>query len=97
MQYHAPSKQFTIPAADLERAAYLLRHALRKIRQAAGLPLDRYKKEGPLDPAEMAQLDIIDAARKLGIEMGAEWGCELDLRDESDLADATADAATKGK
>jgi hypothetical protein len=97
MQYHAPSKQFTIPAADLERAAYLLRHALRKIRQAAGLPLDRYVSKGHVSHADSAQLDIIDAARKLGIEMGAEWGCELDLRDESDLADANADAATTGE
>jgi hypothetical protein len=85
MKYHAPSKGFTVTSDELEHAVGSLTYALRHIRKLAGLPLDRYKKGCCLDDAEHAQRGILDAARKLGIDMGAEWGSDLDLRDADDI------------
>jgi hypothetical protein len=51
----------------------------------AGLPLDKYRQDGPLSNADHAQRGIIDAAKKLGIDLGADWGSDLDLRDPADI------------
>jgi len=85
MKYHAPTNQFTVAAADLQSAVYSLTYAMRHIRHMAGLPLDKYRQDGPLSDADHAQRGIIDAAKKLGIDMGAEWGSELDLRGSADI------------
>jgi len=53
---------------------------MRHIRLQAGLPLDRYRQEGGLTDADHAMKAILDAAKALGIEMEAEWGEQLDLR-----------------
>lgn len=85
MKYHAPTNQFTVEAGDLQSAAYSLTYAMRHIRHTAGLPLDRYRQDGPLSNADHAQRGIIDAAKKLGIDLGADWGSDLDLRDPADI------------
>lgn len=85
MKYHAPSKGFTVSREEMEQAASLLLYSLRHIRFLAKLPLDRYKTEGGLDDAEHAQRGILEAAAKLGIDMGAEWGHDLDLREPNDV------------
>ena len=86
MKYHAQSKCFTVTREELEYAVGSLIYSLKHIRKLAGLPFDRYKQEGPLDDAEHAQRGILDAARKLGIDMGADWGSDLDLRDKSEIS-----------
>ena len=80
MKYHAKSKQFTVNATDLNIASDCLFHALRSIRKASNLTLDRYKQDGCLTHADHAQKGVLDAAEMLGIDMGAKWGHELDLR-----------------
>ena len=80
MKYIASSKSFTITQKELEMASCSLIHALKHIRQLAGLPLDRYHHEGPLENADFAQKAILDAAKEVGIDLGAEWGDQLDLR-----------------
>lgn len=82
MNYHAPSKKFVVEIASLESAAYNLRDALRRIRTIAGLPLDRYQREGPLTDACFAQLSVIEAAEAVGIDLGVSRHKfhELDLR-----------------
>lgn len=80
MTYNAQSKRFEIGTKNIERAAFLLRHAMKNIRLATNLPLDKYKQEGGLTNADHAQKNIISAAQELGIDLGAEWGNEIDLR-----------------
>jgi len=81
MIYDAPKDRFAFTHADLQRAAADFRNALQNVRKAANLPLDRYPRSGALTPADHAQKAIIDGAKALGIDLGAAWGNELDLRD----------------
>lgn len=79
MDYHAQSKRFTVSMRDLEGATAGLYCAIRHIRKLEGLPMAPYKRDGALTGADFAQKAILDAAKSLGIDMGAEWGNVLDL------------------
>jgi hypothetical protein len=80
MNFNPKSKSFEINLLNIEMAYNSLIYSIRNIREMAGLPLDKYKKSGPLDPVDHAQKGILDAAKVLGIDMGAEWGDQLDVR-----------------
>jgi hypothetical protein len=81
MNYYAPTKKFTNELREIENATLLLLYALRHIRQLAELPLTKYKRSGQLTHADHAQKGILDAAKELGIDLGARWGENLDLTD----------------
>ena len=81
LKFHAPTGQLVLPRDALEKTAHNLRQAMRRIRESAGLPLDRYEIPGSLSPADHAQQSLVSIARDLGIDLGAEWCNELDLRD----------------
>lgn len=98
MKYNAKTKGFSVTAEEMKLAAGSFYYALRHIRQLAGLPLDRYKSDGPLDHAAHAQRGILDAAKTLGIDLGAEWGEDLDLREDDDIPEPKAEVArTEGE
>lgn len=80
MTYDPIKKVIQIKPADAELAIHSIRYALRHIRSMAGLPMDKYKSDGALTHADHAQRGIIQACERLGIDLGAEWGNELDLR-----------------
>ena len=81
MRYHAPTKSLTVSVDALEGAALALRHAIRNVRKQAGLPLEPYKGDVIMGPPQHAEAGILDAARYIGIDLGASrWG-ELDVRD----------------
>lgn len=84
MKFHAPTGEFTVDANDMKMAAHSFRYAIRSIRELAGLPMGKYRKDGPLESADHAQKGILDAAKALGIDMGAEWGHELDVSFEDE-------------
>ena len=80
MNYHAPTNQFTISADDMKRASYTLRYAIKKIRIGAQLDpkgYDSFKRES--DWAEHSEGAILDAARSLGIDLGADRPGKLDV------------------
>ena len=79
MKYHAPTGQFTISHKDIEYAAHCFIGAIKNIREMGGRPLTKYEVDGPLETPEFAQKRIIDAAKSLGIDLGSEWGNELDV------------------
>lgn len=82
MQYHAPTNQFTISADDMKRASHLLRYAIKKIRQGHKLDPKGYDREGAMDCPEFAESGILDAARALGIDLGADRPGKLDVSNE---------------
>ena len=82
MQYHAPTDQFTISAADMKRSAYLLRYAIRKIRQGHKLDTKGYEREGAMECPDFAESGILDAARALGIDLGADRPGKLDVSND---------------
>lgn len=79
MKYHAPTNSLTIGVQDFANASFYLLYALRKIRESAGLPITPYVRSGPLQDADHAMKGIIDAAKALSIDLGAEWGNEIDV------------------
>jgi len=84
MKYHAPTGEFTVSKSDIEMAAHSFIYSIRNIREAAGLPMTKYKREGPLEAADHAQKGLIDAAKYIGIDLGAEWGEDLDVSERDD-------------
>jgi hypothetical protein len=78
--YNPKTKSIQIKPEDMEMAYHNFLYAIRHIRIAAGLPLDRYKHEGLLSDTDHAMRGILQGASFLGIDMGAEWGEQLDVR-----------------
>lgn len=82
MQYHAPTNQFTISADDMKRASSLLRWSIRNIRDAHNLDPKGYKNEGPMEAPQFAETGILDAAKTLGIDLGADRYGKLDVSND---------------
>lgn len=80
MQYHAPSKQFTVSLDRLQSSAACMRFAIKKIRQTAGLPLEGGERLVQMSDACHAEQAVLDASRMLGIDLGATWAGQLDVR-----------------
>ena len=80
MTYDPKTKTLRVTPESMERAYHDLMWAMKNIREAFGLPLDKYEKPGQLEAPDFAMKGILDAAEALGIEMDARWGNELDLR-----------------
>ena len=81
MRYHAQTGQFLIDHKSLELVALSVPYIIKQIKLSAGLPLDKYKHDGPLTPADHAMHAVLELADRIGIEMGARWGEEMDVRD----------------
>lgn len=81
LKFHALTGCLLLPNDTLAKTAHNLRQSMRRIREAAGLSLDRYEVAGALSPADLAQQSLVTVARDLGIDLGAEWCNDLDLRD----------------
>jgi hypothetical protein len=67
----------------MRRAAYLLKYAIKKIRQGHNRDPKGYERDGAMDYPEFAESGILDAARALGIELGADRPGKLDVSPES--------------
>lgn len=89
--FNAQTKSLEIPVATLERVSCELTYTLRSIREIAGLPMDKYPRPGPLEPADHAQRAVLEIANALGINMGAKWGNEIDLRNADDISENAKD------
>lgn len=67
-----------INPAEAKAGAHLLLHAIRQIKKSAGLPMTPYKHDEALKPADFTMKSIIDAAERMGMDLGARWGNEID-------------------
>jgi hypothetical protein len=79
MKYHAPTKQFVVSKDNFDYAALSLVYSIQNIRKLANLPMAKYAREGLLTPADHAQKGLLDAAKAMGIDLGADWGNDLDV------------------
>jgi hypothetical protein len=82
MKYHAPTKQFTISVQNLEQASRALKWAIKHIRLGGGHDTKGYEYSVPMDNAEFAEAGILDAAKDLGIDLGADRPGRLDVSNE---------------
>jgi hypothetical protein len=78
MKYHAPTQAFTVEPEHLAQSTGYALYAIRKIKEAAGLPLTPYKRTVALNNPDFAMRGIIDAFQRLGIDLGAQWGNDID-------------------
>jgi hypothetical protein len=81
MNYNPLKRVIQIAPADAERAAHILLWAMKHIRLASGRPLDRHSRDCAMDSADFAQAGIMDAAKALGLDLGADCAEQIDLRD----------------
>lgn len=82
MKYHAATKGFIIDQQALEFIALSIPYIIKHIRIGAGLPLDKYARpSAPLEPADYAMRGLLEIADRIGIDLGARWGEDLDVRD----------------
>lgn len=81
MRYHSPTKSLTIAVPDIERASFCFLNAIKNIRKASKRPLTPYKVDAELRDDDFAMKSLLDGAKSIGIDLGAEWGNELDVTD----------------
>lgn len=79
MRYNFQSKAFTISENDLHLAALNGLYAIQRIRVFAGTPLTKTERTGALSDVDHAEKAVIDALKAIGIDLGADWGHELDV------------------
>jgi hypothetical protein len=79
MKYHAPTKQFTVSEDSLDRASRSLLWAIKHIRLGHNLDTKGYEEPGPMGDPQFAEAGILDAARDLGIDLGATRPGRLDV------------------
>ena len=79
MTYDAKKKAVVIPVADLDRVEGNIIYALRHIRQVSGRPLTPHKRPAQMDDYDHINAAIMNIAKSIGLEMGAEWAEELDV------------------
>lgn len=82
MKYHAPTKCFVIEPAAIERVALEIRYAMQGVRKLAKRPLEPYKRDGAMSHACHVEKTLLDIAAHIGIDMGAQWPGQIDLRDK---------------
>lgn len=78
MNFHAQTGQFTVSQEQLKLASSHLFYAIRQIKEAAKMPLHPFKRETCLESPDFAMCGIISAAKALGIDLGANFGNDID-------------------
>lgn len=68
MKYNPRLKALVIPVADVDRTYFLIMYALKQMREAAGIPLAKYEREGPLTAHDLAAIAILELGTNLGID-----------------------------
>ena len=81
MKFHAPTRDFVVNVTAMAQSADELIWVIKHVRTMAGLPLEPYRHVGAMESAQFAEQGILDAASRLGIDLGATRHGQLDVRD----------------
>ena len=68
MKYNPRLKALVVSTGELDHTYFLINHALKCLRESAGLPLSKYRREGPLTPHDHAAMALIELGMNLGID-----------------------------
>ena len=80
MNYHAPTKQFTVTPEELSLASLAMLYAIKNIRNGANIDLKGYDYlNRASDWAEYAEAAILNAACDLGINLGSDRPGKIDV------------------
>ena len=80
MKYSAVHKSIIVETEDVNRSIDGILWAMKKYRQACNVPLTkRQNPNGDLSDFDLAERELLQSLKKIGIDMGADWGRDLDL------------------
>lgn len=79
MKYSAVHKGLVVKQSDLERLANSAIEAMRIYREVTNTPLGKRERKGPLSGIDHAERELLLGLNALGVDIGAQWGHELDL------------------
>jgi hypothetical protein len=82
MKYSAVHKGLIINQEDLQILADLVKYSMKKYRIITGTPLGKRGKSGMLQNIDHAERALLEGLRKTGVDLGVEWGADLDLSTE---------------
>ena len=85
LTFNAQTQNLEMPVDTLKRVSGELTYTLRCIREIAGKPMGKYQRDVRLAPDDHAQRAVLSLAKSIGINLGAEWGNEIDLRTKEEL------------
>ena len=80
MKYSAVHKSIIVETEDVNRSIDGILWAMKKYRQACNVPLEkRQTPNGDLGSFDMAERELIQGLKTIGIDLGVDWGKDLDL------------------
>jgi hypothetical protein len=84
MTYSAVHKGLIVNQEDLQLLADLVKYSMKKYRIITCTPLGKRDKSGMLQDIDHAERALLEGLRKTGVDLGVEWGADLDLSHESE-------------
>lgn len=80
MRYSGIHKQIIIETEDVNRSIEGILWAMKKYRESCNIPLTKRKTpNGDLGSFDMAERELIQGLKTIGIDLGVDWGKDLDL------------------
>lgn len=84
MQYSAVHKSLIIEKEDIDRGMLSILWAMKKYRKVSNIPLTRRKHDsGQLSDFDLAEREMLQGLKAIGIDFGVDWGKDLDLSGDS--------------
>ena len=81
MKYSPLHKSLIIDQQSIQYLADSILYSMKKYRQITNTPLGKRDHDGPLTDMDHAERGIIEGLKGFGIDLGIEWGHQLDLSD----------------
>jgi len=78
MNYNPIKGVIQITPDEAKSGALYLLNAIKQIKKSAGIPLTPCERNDILQPPDFAMKSIIEAAERLGMDLGGRWGNEID-------------------
>lgn len=79
MTYSAIHKALIVKPDKLQFLADSVLYSMRAYRKLTGTPLGKREGNGMLEDIDHAEKGLIDALKQAGIDLGVEWGHQIDL------------------
>ncbi len=83
MKYNPRLKALVVTTGEMDQTYYLIMYALKQMRECAGLPLEKYEREGGLTEHDHAAISIVE----LGVNLGIDFEVTPHSHNKLDLTD----------
>lgn len=83
MKYNPRLKAMVVTTGEMDQTYYLIMYALKHMRESAGLPFEKYERDGCLTEHDHAAIAIVE----LGINLGIDFDVEPHNHNKLDLTD----------